>query len=374
MMPFPIPVEVLYAGLGGTLLALLVATATNGWHPRVFFLLALRLAIGWHFLFEGIHKIQSIEMGETDTNQPFSSEKYFASSTGPVGNYIRSEYLDTNEKFIQNFIVPKDVSGTEPAEPSTDAQHLARLPEGAVNLFDNISSKIESLESPAKKVELQKKLKAVQRDYALWITDASIKDSQDKYISGDLSLTLSTRLKMLESRRNELANFAAARSADLGRKKFFSQLQTLRADVEDAEKKLIADAKSFTSDLVSEVEKALAAQETKDNSETTLSSIQTLDNQTKWGITIIGACLLAGFLTRLAALGGAIFLTMTYLTQLPFPWFPIPPNTEGNPVFINKNVIEALGLLVIMVHPTGRWLGLDALLDYVLHRKKPIAS
>ena len=28
---------------------------------------------------------------------------------------------------------------------------------------------------------------------------------------------------------------------------------------------------------------------------------------------------------------------MTYLTHPPFPWLPLPPNTEGNPLFINKN-------------------------------------
>ena len=42
--------------------------------------------------------------------------------------------------------------------------------------------------------------------------------------------------------------------------------------------------------------------------------------------------------------------------------------TEGNPIFVNKNVIEALGLLVVMVHPTGRWLGLDAIIHRMIFR------
>ena len=33
-----------------------------------------------------------------------------------------------------------------------------------------------------------------------------------------------------------------------------------------------------------------------------------------------------------------------------------------HPLFINNNLIIALALLVVFVHPTGRWLGLDALL------------
>ena len=71
---------------------------------------------------------------------------------------------------------------------------------------------------------------------------------------------------------------------------------------------------------------------------------------------------MAGLFTRLACVLGAGFLVMTYLTYPPFPWYPLPPNTEGNPLFINKNVIECLALLVLATFPTGRWLGLDALI------------
>ena len=72
---------------------------------------------------------------------------------------------------------------------------------------------------------------------------------------------------------------------------------------------------------------------------------------------------------RLAGIG---FLVMTYLSSPPWPWLPPGPPSEGNPLFINKNLIEAFGLFVVLCHPTGRWLGLDALIDYLLFgRKKP---
>ena len=70
---------------------------------------------------------------------------------------------------------------------------------------------------------------------------------------------------------------------------------------------------------------------------------------------------MAGLFTRVACVLAAGFLVMTYLAHPPFPWYPLPPNTEGNPVFINKNVIEALALLALACYPTGRWLGLDAI-------------
>src|SRR5438067_1742056 len=93
-MDLPIPLAVVYAGLAGTLIALVVATATNDWSPRVFFLLALRLAIGWHFLFEGLHKIHSHMVGPTETSKPFTSEPYFKVAPGPLGPYMRKQFED----------------------------------------------------------------------------------------------------------------------------------------------------------------------------------------------------------------------------------------------------------------------------------------
>jgi uncharacterized membrane protein YphA (DoxX/SURF4 family) len=90
-------------------------------------------------------------------------------------------------------------------------------------------------------------------------------------------------------------------------------------------------------------------------------AIETLDKRTMWFITAVGAMLLLGLFTPLACLMGGVFLVATYLLHPPFPWLPLPPGTEGTPVFINKNVIEFLGLMVVMVHPTGRWMGLDAI-------------
>jgi len=90
---------------------------------------------------------------------------------------------------------------------------------------------------------------------------------------------------------------------------------------------------------------------------------------TIWGITAIGAGLFSGTLTRAAALGGAAFLAMTYLAVPAFPWLPAPPQNEGNYVFVNKNVVEMMALLVIAATPSGRWFGGDAFLNWLFCRK-----
>ena len=50
----------------------------------------------------------------------------------------------------------------------------------------------------------------------------------------------------------------------------------------------------------------------------------------------------------------------------PFPWLPTAPNNEGYYLFVNKNVIECLALLALATTASGRWLGLDALIHWML--------
>jgi uncharacterized membrane protein YphA (DoxX/SURF4 family) len=88
-----------------------------------------------------------------------------------------------------------------------------------------------------------------------------------------------------------------------------------------------------------------------------------MDWLTRWGLTVIGACLLAGFLTRLNCWLGALFLLMTYLAVPPFPWLPAVGPQEGNYLFVNKNVVEMFALCVLGTLPTGRWFGADGLIQ-----------
>ena len=111
MSYLPIPLAVLYAGLGGTVLALIVATGTNKWSPRVFFLLALRLAIGWHFLFEGLYKVNSHAVGVTDSNpRIFSSKPYFDVAPGPLGAQMRKTFSDPEAEIAAKVKAPKSIA------------------------------------------------------------------------------------------------------------------------------------------------------------------------------------------------------------------------------------------------------------------------
>jgi uncharacterized membrane protein YphA (DoxX/SURF4 family) len=99
-----------------------------------------------------------------------------------------------------------------------------------------------------------------------------------------------------------------------------------------------------------------------------------MDLLTMFGLTLMGACLMVGLFTRTNCVLAAGFLALTYFVYPPFPWVPVPPNTEGYYFFVNKNLVEMLALLTLATTESGKWLGLDAMLAWFLGRKKPKAQ
>ena len=87
-----------------------------------------------------------------------------------------------------------------------------------------------------------------------------------------------------------------------------------------------------------------------------------IDWTTRWGVFLVGVCLLLGLFSRTACLAGAGFLLMFYLSMPPLPGLPDNPRAEGTYLYINKNFIEMLALLTLATTASGRWVGLDGLL------------
>jgi uncharacterized membrane protein YphA (DoxX/SURF4 family) len=89
------------------------------------------------------------------------------------------------------------------------------------------------------------------------------------------------------------------------------------------------------------------------------------DAVVKWSLIVVGIGLIAGCFTRLAALAGAALLLSFYLAMPALPYLPESPKAEGHYVYINKNIIEMIALLALVFLPTGRWAGLDGLLQFL---------
>jgi thiosulfate dehydrogenase (quinone) large subunit len=84
-----------------------------------------------------------------------------------------------------------------------------------------------------------------------------------------------------------------------------------------------------------------------------------------WGLMIVGLCLMLGLFTRLAAVGGAFLLLLIYLAVPPLDYTGfVVATTQGTELYVDKNLIELLALLVVASFPTGRMLGLDILVRH----------
>jgi uncharacterized membrane protein YphA (DoxX/SURF4 family) len=413
-MNLPIPIQVLYAGLAGTVLALLIAAAMNRWSIRVFLLLSLRLAIGWHFLFEGLYKVNSHFVGVTESNRPFTSEPYFRNAPGPVAAYMRKQFNDPAATIADRVSATKTTRGEAFANLAIDEQ-AAACPASVARQLDEMEARaVEAVKAEAakelvkadadeaavtkneKKTDDEKKkaresgekarqearkkdetatqiaqqrIIAAKAEYARWIHGAEGRPVKFKHITGDLLLTAPQRVEHMEWLRRETKAADDLRAANLGNGAGIEQKRAaeLRTELITAESDLARDADAF----VAELKKWLNGDKDVEPEGKPRSRGEWMDIVTMWFLVAVGACLMAGLFTRLSCLLAAGFLVVVYLGYPPPPFYPLPPNSasEGNPVFINKNVIEFLALLVLATFPTGRWMGLDALIARMLgHR------
>ena len=79
-----------------------------------------------------------------------------------------------------------------------------------------------------------------------------------------------------------------------------------------------------------------------------------------YGLTAIGLCLVLGFFTRLAALGGGVFMLFVVMTQPAWPGlYPPDPNVVGHALLVNKDFVEMVALFLLATTAAGRWGGLD---------------
>jgi uncharacterized membrane protein YphA (DoxX/SURF4 family) len=81
------------------------------------------------------------------------------------------------------------------------------------------------------------------------------------------------------------------------------------------------------------------------------------------GLTLIGLCLLLGFMTRFAGIMGILLLSLYYISNPPFIGTSFGMPLEGHYLFIDKNLVEIAGLFVIIIFSAGRSYGLDRFLS-----------
>jgi thiosulfate dehydrogenase [quinone] large subunit len=102
--------------------------------------------------------------------------------------------------------------------------------------------------------------------------------------------------------------------------------------------------------------------------------LATINQLNMWGLTAIGLGLVLGCFTRFASASGILMILLFYLCNPPFPGYFYSIPMEGSYVVVNKNLVELVGLVVILVTGSGRAAGLDRIIHALLRRRPRLAE
>jgi len=308
--------------------------APRRYYPGFFgalFLILLRIAIGWHFLYEGTQKILSTPEGKTSflarvfpipEGPAFSSEGYLRASTGPLAPRFRGLIPDAASR---EKLDPERLKESWSAEKARIADHFGFDAEKSKEADKILADRREVADDWFEQVENREKVKKYFDDLA----DVEAVENNPEALSYERSNAWADR-KAIEVDRKELVKVVDAWTATL-------------------HDSLVALA---TPDQL----KAHGPYRPP------LNQLEKLDLLTMWGLSAAALRLTLGLFTPLAALGGAAYLLTFYLSMPPWPGLPEGPNLEGHYRYVNKNLIEMLACLVLASTPSGLWIGVDALL------------
>jgi thiosulfate dehydrogenase (quinone) large subunit len=85
-----------------------------------------------------------------------------------------------------------------------------------------------------------------------------------------------------------------------------------------------------------------------------------LDSSMPIALVLVGLSLMLGLFTRVGTWGALALLTVFYLSSIPTSGVH-QPGAEGAYLLVNKNLVEAAAVLVLVGFDTGRIAGLDLL-------------
>jgi len=234
--------------------------------PRItcFFLILLRLAIGWHFLFEGWYKLHSHLIGKTESNRPFSSAGYLREATGPIGPYLRDKIGDPDEGTLALVTVEPLPEGT------TTFQLVKRLPPPLGAKLDDYTKRFTAYyplddESKPEKKRVEEQLKKEKEDLAAWLL-YKMPDKEADRVKDKDKLWRMVKRTSPDGTVTELPMTMSQRIAEYRTK--LDQLKEMRdqknwifmSDVESARYfKAKADAAGLRQELSDDLEKQMAS-------------------------------------------------------------------------------------------------------------------
>jgi uncharacterized membrane protein YphA (DoxX/SURF4 family) len=311
----------------------------------VLVLIGLRLALGCHFLYEGVWKITH--------SDEFHAETFLLQAKGPVAGLF--------------YMMLPDINGRERLHVVTDSE-----------------TKKKSVDTTA----LANRWNGIQKDFVAYYRQATVdKDTADKFANdanSQYKQSLDLAQKYLDDNVADIdAHFAAldrfeglakdshqevGQDAPFQKKRNWDKMLELRHEADAWIKEIESLEKAYKNSLYSLLNDDQKAPGLVPRTWNILAWGRTdqINFAVTYALSAIGLCLMLGLCSRLAALGGAAFMCFVVMTQPAFPTiYPPDPAVVGHALLINKDFIELMALLVIASVPAGRWAGLDFFLYHI---------
>lgn len=320
----------------------------------VVLLVALRLSLGCHFLYEGVWKI-------TPRNQ-FNAEPFLSLAKGPAANIFYAMLTDINgRERLQD-----DIAVVETPKGDVAKNEVLRDRWEAIRL-----DFVEGCRPKPGDKDLDEKYETVKTD-SKKIYDTQIKDAEE-YLTANLAdiRAYFGSLDRFEEGKKTLPDTAYQK------KRNWDNMQTLRGEA----KVWLAELDTREAAYKNALRNLATANELAVDRDPLPPSwnplrwtrIEQINFAVTYGLSAIGLCLVLGFCTRLAALGGGCFMLFVVLTQPAWPGiYPHDLPVVGHALLINKDFVEMVALFLIATTAVGRWGGLDYFLEnWVL---KPLFS
>ncbi len=371
----------------------------------VVLLVVLRLAIGWHLLYEGLWKIDTLS-----SPSPWTSAGYLKNSVGPMRGTFReiagdpddlgwldydtvsARWDDWTARFASHYQLSDsqvaslqrlvDGNTRKVGDRNTFSEKLDKLVE-KLNVSDRVVWYDEKegrlyvdadiFLRPEEKLRLERLVETRTDDDAKAFLQAldRLYDQQKRgmgyrrklkgALEGNPELVGSEEWQRLGKRTQYKEMLAAYERERANAKTSFQwdhldhtwqEIQSLRAELTAPIKGMEAELKEKAQEILTTEQLAMGPVPEP------WTPLRITDTLTIAGLTVLGSLLILGLFTRFAAVAAAFMLFNFYMAMPPWPGVPEIPGPEHS-FIVNKNLIEVFALLGLAALPTGKWFGLD---------------
>ena len=307
-------------------------------------LVALRLALGCHFLYEGVWKIKH--------RDEFTAEPFLTQAKGPISKLFYAMVPDINAR--ERLQIVTDAKGKTSIDCGEVTQRWYDIRRDFLSYYRPSRSADDAAQAAYERLA-----RAAERTYN------DFHDKAENYLKANTE-DIVAYFGALDRFEGDKERY---QQAPYQKQRRWDRMMELRHEADKWIKDLGAQETAFKNSLY-----ALLDEQQEQLGRVPASwnpflwrRMEQINFAVTYGLTAIGVCLMLGLCTPFAALGGAAFMCFVVMTQPAFPGtYPPDPLVVGHALLVNKDFVEGVALLVVAATAAGRWGGLDYFLYHLV--------